>query len=111
LADNPGYCDGLSGTEFDEKGCIMNPCKSEGAINIKHIDWQPRVSQFKPIATATPRPGLCTPPYHDFVLPRTCSDCRTQADAQRLFEAVGGPEVDIYDFDRDGNGIACENLP
>jgi len=111
LADNPSYCDGLSGTEFDEKGCIMNPCKSEGAINVKHIDWQPRVSQFVPIATATPRPGLCTPPYTDYVIPRTCSDCRTQADAQRLFEAVGGPAVDIYDFDRDGNGIACENLP
>ncbi len=113
LADNPSDCDGLSpdDEDFQLNECIMNPCESEGAINVKHIDWQPRVSQFKPFATATPRPGMCTPPYADFVLPRTCSDCVTQADAQRLFEAVGGPAVDIYDFDRDGNGIACENLP
>ncbi|MBN1993647.1 MAG: hypothetical protein JW953_13180 [Anaerolineae bacterium] len=113
LADNPNYCDDLDdeGQEFQEKGCIMNPCKSEDAVNNKHIDWQPRVSYFEPIATPTPRPNLCTPPYYDLVIPRTCSDCRTQADAQRLFQTVGGPAVDIYDFDRDGNGIACEELP
>jgi hypothetical protein len=28
-----------------------------------------------------------------------------------LFIAVGGPRVDIYDFDRDHDGIACEDLP
>lgn len=111
LADNPSYCDGLDATEFQQKGCIANPCDSEKAVNIKHIDFKPRVVRFEPVATATPRPKLCTPPYDDFTIPRKCSDCANQAAAQRLFEAVGGPAVDVYDFDRDGNGIACENLP
>lgn len=110
-ADNPSYCDGLDDDEFIEKGCIEDPCQSDDAVNVKHVDFQPRVSRFVPIATSTPRPGMCTPPYADFVLARTCSDCVTQADAQRLFESVGGPAIDIYDFDRDGNGIACEQLP
>ncbi|MBN1218177.1 MAG: hypothetical protein JXM69_04555 [Anaerolineae bacterium] len=112
-ADNPSHCDDLDqdSTEFYEKGCIMDPCRSDDAINVKAIDFQPRVLRFEPFLTATPRPNLCSPPYADFIIPRTCRDCATQADAQRLFEIVGGPRIDIYDFDRDGNGIACEHLP
>jgi hypothetical protein len=111
LADNPNYCDEVSPEEFQKHGCILNPCESEGAVNVKHIDFKPRVLHFMPVTTATPLPHLCSPPYDPYVIPRKCSDCATQADAQRLFEIVQGPEVDIYDFDRDGDGIACEELP
>lgn len=37
-----------------------------------------------------------------------CSDFRTQAEAQKLFDPVSG---DTYSLDRDRDGIACESLP
>jgi hypothetical protein len=92
------------------EGCILNPCTSEDAVNIKHIDFRPQFIDLEQV-TPTPRPNLCTPPFERFVIARTCSDCPTQQTAQQLFEIVGGPEVDIYDFDRDGDGYACEDLP
>ncbi len=42
---------------------------------------------------------------------RDCSDFATQREAQRFFEAAGGPEVDPHRLDGDGNGLACESLP
>jgi hypothetical protein len=89
--------------------CIEDPCQSSEATNIKHIDFQPQVTDL--IEEEESEPELCTQPYADFTLVRTCRDCATQADAQRLFLATGGPRVDIYDFDRDGDGIACEDRP
>lgn len=98
-----------SGNGNDNNSCIPDPCTSEDATNIKHVVFRPQ--ELDTIAvTATPRLNLCIPPYASFILERTCNDCPTQADAQRLFQAVGGPRVDIYDFDRDKDGIACENL-
>jgi hypothetical protein len=35
----------------------------------------------------------------------------TQAKAQALYEAAGGPAQDPHKLDRDRNGIACEDLP
>lgn len=40
-----------------------------------------------------------------------CSDFSTQAEAQRFFEAEGGPREDYHNLDRDGDGVACESLP
>ncbi len=37
-----------------------------------------------------------------------CSDFRTQAEAQRIFNSIPG---DPYKLDRDHDGIACESLP
>ncbi|MCL4302718.1 MAG: excalibur calcium-binding domain-containing protein [Anaerolineae bacterium] len=94
----------------DNNGCIPDPCTSQDATNVKHVVFRPE-ELLVTTATPTPRLGLCIPPYASFVLERSCNDCPTQADAQRLFVAVGGPRVDIYDFDRDRDGIACEDLP
>ena len=91
-------------------GCIPDPCTSADATNVKIVQFQPRVTGLL-LATPSARLNLCEPPYQDFVIPRKCSDCRTQQDAQRLFTLVGGPRVDIYDFDRDNDGVACENRP
>jgi hypothetical protein len=35
-------------------------------------------------------------------------DFDTQEDAQLIYEANGGPDEDLHDLDRDGNGLACE---
>jgi hypothetical protein len=94
----------------DNNGCIPDPCTSEDATNVKHVVFRPE-ELLVTTATPTPRLNLCIPPYENFIVERTCNDCPTQADAQRLFVAVGGPRVDIYDFDRDRDGIACEDLP
>lgn len=91
-------------------GCIPDPCTSTDAVNVKIVEFQPRVTELLE-ATPSTRRNLCSPPYQEFVIERTCSDCRTQEDAQRLFMLVGGPTVDIYAFDRDGDGVACENQP
>lgn len=39
-----------------------------------------------------------------------CSDFYSQSDAQDFFESEGGPSSDYHNLDRDGNGIACEDL-
>ncbi len=40
-----------------------------------------------------------------------CRDFRTQAEAQAIYEACGGPRKDVHHFDWDGNGRACDHLP
>lgn len=40
-----------------------------------------------------------------------CSDFKTQAEAQAVFEYCGGVDNDIHNLDRDHDGIACEGLP
>jgi len=42
---------------------------------------------------------------------RDCGDFSTQEEAQRFFEAAGGPEKDPHRLDSDGDGVACEGLP
>lgn len=40
-----------------------------------------------------------------------CSAFTTQPQAQAVFNAAGGPQLDPYGLDEDRNGKACENLP
>ena len=40
-----------------------------------------------------------------------CRDFRTQAEAQAVYQACGGPKNDVHHLDLDGNGRACEHLP
>ncbi len=40
-----------------------------------------------------------------------CRDFRTQAEAQAVYLACGGPRNDVHHLDWDGNGRACEHLP
>jgi hypothetical protein len=48
-ADNPDYCDNIDpdeeDDEFEEKGCILDPCKSRDSIQIKIINWRQRSEQ------------------------------------------------------------------
>jgi hypothetical protein len=40
-----------------------------------------------------------------------CSDFRTRAEAQAVYEACGGLRNDVHHLDRDRDGQACEWLP
>lgn len=40
-----------------------------------------------------------------------CSDFKTQAEAQAVFEACGGSANDVHHLDSDGDGKVCESLP
>lgn len=40
-----------------------------------------------------------------------CTDFKTHAEAQQVFEFCGGVNNDIHKLDGDGDGIACESLP
>ncbi|MFH1890325.1 MAG: thermonuclease family protein [Candidatus Kuenenbacteria bacterium] len=40
-----------------------------------------------------------------------CTDFKTHAEAQALFECCGGTKNDIHRLDSDGDGLACESLP
>ncbi|HEV2527562.1 MAG TPA: hypothetical protein VGT61_03795 [Thermomicrobiales bacterium] len=40
-----------------------------------------------------------------------CSDFDNYFDAWAVFEEAGGPEDDPYNFDPDGNGYPCDDLP
>jgi micrococcal nuclease len=50
-------------------------------------------------------------PYDPDGPDRDCGDFKTQEQAQRFFEAAGGPERDPHRLDADGDGRACESLP
>lgn len=39
-----------------------------------------------------------------------CTDFKTQAEAQTVFTACGGPTTDIHKLDSDGDGFVCESL-
>ena len=41
---------------------------------------------------------------------RDCADFSTQREAQKFFEANGGPANDPHNLDRDSDGKVCESL-
>ena len=41
---------------------------------------------------------------------KDCEDFSSQSEAQRFFEAEGGPDSDYHGLDRDQDGIACESI-
>jgi len=41
---------------------------------------------------------------------KDCGDFSSQSEAQRFFEAEGGPDSDYHGLDRDQDGIACESI-
>lgn len=60
--------------------------------------------------------GVTNPQLRDGDLPapgqdRDCTDFSTHEEAQRFYEAQGGPASDPHNLDRDRDGIACETLP
>lgn len=40
-----------------------------------------------------------------------CTDFKTHAEAQALYDCCGGAQNDIHRLDSDGDGLACESLP
>jgi micrococcal nuclease len=50
-------------------------------------------------------------PYDPFGPDRDCGAFSTHAEAQRFFEAAGGPASDRHRLDGDHDGVACESLP
>ena len=40
-----------------------------------------------------------------------CTDFKTHAEAQAVFDSCGGISNDIHKLDSDGDGVACESLP
>nr|WP_212508751.1 thermonuclease family protein [Litoribacterium kuwaitense] len=61
-------------------------------------------------ASTPTKQNLSDLPYDPFGPDRDCNDFSTQAEAQRFFEAAGGPEEDPHRLDGDNNGIVCESL-
>jgi len=49
-------------------------------------------------------------PYDPDGPDRDCGDFRSQRQAQRFFEAAGGPTRDPHRLDGDDDGVACESL-
>ena len=47
---------------------------------------------------------------HTALLTTTCSDFNTWDKAKAFFVSHGGPELDPYSLDTDGNGIPCQSL-
>jgi micrococcal nuclease len=78
-------------------------------------DWRRgKRSPFPAAAEKAEKTGKDDDPalrYDPFGPDRDCGDFRSQEEAQRFFEAAGGPEKDPHRLDSDGDGIACEGLP
>lgn len=68
----------------------------------------PTPSQIAPRLTGG---GVGDLPYDPNGADRDCGDFATHNEAQRFFEAAGGPANDPHRLDGDNDGIACETLP
>src|SRR4051812_3523833 len=55
--------------------------------------------------------GTATGSTQPRVADRDCGDFSTQAAAQQVFIAQGGPRSDPFALDADRDGVACETLP
>lgn len=76
----------------------------------------PTVVPTKPPPTALPTKAALpssgyTGPYDPFGPDRDCPDFSTHDEAQRFFEAAGGPGKDRHRLDGDHDDVACESLP
>jgi micrococcal nuclease len=58
-----------------------------------------------PTTTSATREIICS--YNAY----NCSDFKTHAEAQAVFEYCGGVNNDVHKLDADKDGIACESLP
>lgn len=56
-------------------------------------------------STGSPNSTICDSNSYN------CSDFKTQAEAQRIFESCGGVSNDIHRLDGNKDGEACESLP
>lgn len=70
------------------------------------LDAEPAASSDDPGDHASAPPLSFDPNGPD----RDCSDFATQSEAQRFYEAAGGPGRDPHRLDADRDGIACESL-
>jgi len=68
----------------------------------------------EPEPEPTPPAPEPTPPTEEIICSYNaynCSDFKTHAEAQAVFEYCGGVSDDIHRLDGDNDGIACESLP
>jgi len=83
----------------------------QDAKNNKRGLWADGACGFENIDNATPepvgQPTQCECSYNKY----NCSDFKTHAEAQSLYECCGGVNKDVHGLDRDKNGQACESLP
>jgi len=77
---------------------LWSACKEDTAVNEK----QPIIEEETPIQT-----GNCECSSNTY----NCTDFKTHAEAQALFECCGGTKNDIHRLDSDSDGLACESLP
>lgn len=61
-----------------------------------------------PVPDPPPPPPSNDLPYDPFGPDRDCGDFSSQAEAQRFYEAAGGPASDPHRLDGDNDGVACE---
>ena len=62
-----------------------------------------------PTGVGVPRfPRSVTASRSDPASDKNCTDFPSSLEAQRFFTAAGGPQSDLHDLDRDGDGYACE---
>lgn len=86
---------------------------ADGACGEKNIDNSatiPIIPEIKPTETPIIPPetkAQCECSSNKY----NCSDFKTQAEAQTLFECCGGTSNDIHRLDSDKDGKVCESLP
>gem|GEM_PF-4572366 len=114
---NAGFASDV-GTTLRSDQVLLVVCGAGAAPPTSPPTVAPPPGATPPPPSATPPPsGGSAPPFSTTPLYDpdgpilSCSDFPTQADAQILFEAAGGPGQDRHGLDPDGNGLACEELP
>lgn len=70
-------------------------------------DDKPTLLEIAPQKDFTPVNPVAPPSLVN--IDKECSDFFDQEDAQRYYEAQGGPSVDPDGLDLNNNGLACEN--
>ncbi|MGE4554919.1 MAG: excalibur calcium-binding domain-containing protein, partial [Candidatus Paceibacterota bacterium] len=113
---------GLESTNQVEKGSEFITEKSSTTIS------NPTTTITNPTIITTTTTTTSFPPTTTTLLPTTttritssreiicsynaynCSDFKTQAEAQAVFEYCGGVNNDVHQLDKNHDGVACESL-
>lgn len=97
----------LSSTPLDLEAAVSE------AVSKVTVEFESKIAEGEAAAAAsyeddTEEESVAGLEYDPFGADLNCPDFSSQAAAQAVYEAAGGPSEDPHDLDRDIDGMACD---